>query len=76
MALKLIKVLIEMNLPSGLADDEWPLPPDSHELAHPIRELEQIIRDGCGSTYTYQILHCTEAPMRESSDVIFVIKEA
>ncbi len=75
MALKLIKVLVEMDFPSGLADDEQPVPPDGYESAHPIRELEQIIRDGCGSVYVYQVSYCTEPPVRDSADVIFTIEE-
>lgn len=75
MALRLIKALIEIDFSTGLADDEQPIPPSGHEFAHPIRELEQIVRDGCASSYTYQLLTADEAPVREAFDVILAIKE-
>jgi hypothetical protein len=51
MAKTVIKVLIDFEAPN-VVDPEPPNPP-GEGLTSPLAEIDKIIRDGCGASYTY-----------------------
>lgn len=73
MSESIIKVLVHLDFPSGMQDDEQSAPPVSRP-AGSFSELEQIVRDGCGATFTYR-RYDHAGSLRSSSDIVYLIEE-
>ncbi len=74
MAKRLFKVILDVEFPSGMADDESPPSPGFPGRATAAGEAVKILRDGCGASFTYRNIS-RQGPIRSQTDVFISIEE-
>ncbi len=69
------KVILDVEFPAGMVDDEAPTNPGSPpQSTTAVIEAAKILRDGCGATFVYCHIG-RQGPIRSKADAVACIEE-